>query len=113
MTAGPDGAPSQDPRELLRQVWLRNRPVTLQRLTVVRAALDELAAGRLEEAAREEARGEAHKLLGVLGTYGFAQGSVLADEAEELLDEAGGDPSTAADLSARLEAYAEELQRDG
>ncbi|MDQ4068499.1 MAG: Hpt domain-containing protein [Actinomycetota bacterium] len=67
--------------------------------------MDELAAGRLEEQAREEAAAEAHRLRGILGTYSFAEGTALAGEAEDLLA-AGTDAVGAAHLSPRLVAYA-------
>jgi HPt (histidine-containing phosphotransfer) domain-containing protein len=98
-------------RRLVRDLWLKNRPVTLERLAVVRAAVDQLGAGRLEPDAREEARQEAHKLRGILGTYGFAEASVVAGEAEDLLEQAT-DPGGAAALSDRLAGCAQALADD-
>lgn len=95
-------------RELLRQVWLRNRPTTMERLAVVGSALEALAAGDLDAARRAAALGEAHKLRGILGTYGFAEGSELAGEAEDLLDAAGAGAG-ARELSVRLAEYARSL----
>ena len=92
-------------QELLRQIWLRNRSTTLERLSVVEAALTALSAGDLAPDRRDAALGEAHKLRGILGTYGFDEGSVLAGEAEKALQ--GGAP--APDLSERLGAYARSL----
>ena len=86
---------------MVRQLWLKNRPVTLERLAVVRAAVDQLAAGTLEPATRDEAVVEAHKLRGILGTYGFADASVAAGEAEDLLA-LPTDPGTAGAVSIRL-----------
>jgi HPt (histidine-containing phosphotransfer) domain-containing protein len=95
-------------RELLRQIWIRNRPTTLERLSVVHSALEALAAGELDADRRQMAAGEAHKLRGILGTYGFADGSELAAEAEELLDgaDAGGG---AGEVSERLAAFTRSL----
>lgn len=96
-----------DPKDVLRQLWLRNRDLTISRLEHVREALDRLARGELSETDREKARGEAHRLRGILGTYGFPEGSVLAGDAEDVL--ADGDhrttPSQAAELGARLGDY--------
>lgn len=93
-------------RELLRELWLRNRSMTMERLDVVWSALEALAAGELDAARRDEALAEAHKLRGILGTYGFAEGSELATEAEDLL---GGAGAGAGELSVRLADYARSL----
>ena len=95
-------------RALLRQVWLRNRSTTMDRLAVVGSALEALAAGDLDAVRRDAALGEAHKLRGILGTYGFAEGSELATEAEDLLDGAGAGDA-AYQLSVRLAGYARSL----
>jgi HPt (histidine-containing phosphotransfer) domain-containing protein len=97
-------------RGMIRELWLRNRPVALERLAVVRAAVDELAGGReLAADTRQVARSEAHKLHGVLGSYGFSEGSAVLGEAEALLQD-GADPDLAADLGARLAACAVTLE---
>jgi HPt (histidine-containing phosphotransfer) domain-containing protein len=97
-------------RELLRQVWLRNRPTTMERIEVVGSALGALANGDLDDARRDAALSEAHKLRGILGTYGFAEGSVLAGEAEDLLGDTGAGDG-ARELSVRLAEYARSLQQ--
>jgi HPt (histidine-containing phosphotransfer) domain-containing protein len=97
--------------QLIREMWLRNRPVALARAAVVQAALHRAVAGDLLPAERVEALSEAHRLRGILGTYGFPEGSVLAAEAEEALAvEAGG--VVADDLPARWAAYARTLATD-
>jgi HPt (histidine-containing phosphotransfer) domain-containing protein len=97
-------------RELLRQIWIRNRPTTLERLEVVGLALEALASGDLDAARRDAALSEAHKLRGILGTYGFADGSELAAEAEELLAGAGaGAGGGAGEVSVRLAAFTRSL----
>lgn len=93
-------------RELLREIWLRNRPLTIDRLAVVQSALDALAAGGLEDDQRSTAVGEAHKLRGILGTYGFAEGSELAGEAEDLLS---GEGAGAGDIATRLRSFSRAL----
>jgi hypothetical protein len=105
VTGADDQSREERSRELLRQIWLKNRSITLERLSVVEAALTALAAGALEPDRREVAVGEAHKLRGILGTYGFGQGSVLAGEAEDAL--IAGEPAPG--LSQRLGTYAREL----
>lgn len=97
-----------DPSEVMRTLWLRNRDVTVGRIDRVATALTQLAGGTLADQDREEARADAHRLRGILGTYGFSEGSVLAGEAEDLLaGEAEG--TDAAALGARIDAYAATL----
>jgi HPt (histidine-containing phosphotransfer) domain-containing protein len=107
VTGGPAGASREEQsRQLMRQVFLRNRPTTMERLAVVGSALTALAADTCDHERRVAAMGEAHKLKGILGTYGFAEGSVLAGEAEDLLEAGAG---AAQDLADRLAAYASSL----
>jgi two-component system, OmpR family, response regulator len=103
----PGGQSREDrTRELLRQVWLRNRATTMERLAVVGSALEALAGGALDAERRDAALSEAHKLRGILGTYGFAEGSELAAQAEEVFQ---GDGGVAGELSVRLARYARSL----
>jgi len=102
-------------RRAIRELWLRNRPIALGRLEILRSAVDQLAAGRLEPDTRAEAKSEAHKLRAILGSYGFPDGSEVVAEAEALLDhdvDPGG-PGGAADLAARLTDCARSLEADG
>ncbi len=95
-------------RQLVRQVWLRHRSTTMERIEVVKRALEALAAGELDADRRSVAMGEAHKLRGILGTYGFAEGSVLAGEAEDIL-EGSADGRAAGKLAERIGGYARSL----
>lgn len=66
--------------EVLRPVWKQRREVILTRIAQLESALREtdgvdVAVGRVE----------AHKLRGLLGTFGFAQGTTLSGAAEGLL----------------------------
>jgi HPt (histidine-containing phosphotransfer) domain-containing protein len=93
----------------VRQLWLQKRSITLERLTTVQRALDQLAAGRTDQGVLDEARMEAHRLRGILGTFGFPEGTDLAAEAEDVFD-ADADPAVAGDLAARLAAYRPTLE---
>lgn len=55
------------------------------RLTVLEQAVIALQQGNLGDELRQKAEQEAHKLAGALGTFGFAEGSQLAKEIEQLL----------------------------
>lgn len=98
-------------RQMIRELWLRYRPVAIERLDVVGLALGQLAEGRLQPADRDEARSAAHKLLGILGTYGFADASVVAGEAEAMLD-LDTDPGGASALVARLAEWSRRFRED-
>jgi diguanylate cyclase (GGDEF)-like protein len=52
---------------------------------VLEQAAQALSAGTLDDALRQRAEREAHKLTGSLGTFGFARGSQLAWELEQAL----------------------------
>ena len=55
------------------------------RLAVLEQAAHTLKEGKLDEQLRSTAEQEAHKLAGSLGSFGFAEGSRLAQEIEQML----------------------------
>jgi len=69
----------------LSELWKVSRPVILDRMAALRAAHAALSANLADAQARREGREVAHKLAGVLGTFGLAQGSVIASSIENLL----------------------------
>jgi diguanylate cyclase (GGDEF)-like protein len=79
-TGGPGGLPAA-----VAAVWLKYRDQVLARVDVLESAALRLLEGRLDRDGRREAEREAHKLAGSVGTFGFAEGSRLAREAETLL----------------------------
>lgn len=86
-------------------VWQRMRPTVLARLASLQGALEE-ACG--DDALRERASDEAHKLAGSLGMFGFPEGTQLARELESALQE-GLDAEAAARFVERLRALRERL----
>lgn len=90
-------------------VWLKYRDQVLARVDVLEAAALGLLEGRLDRDARRAAEREAHKLAGSVGTFGFAEGSRLAREAETLL--AGPTPPGQAE-ALRLADLAVALRRE-
>jgi diguanylate cyclase (GGDEF)-like protein len=70
----------------VRQAWERFRGTILARVDEVEGAAVALLEGKLDPDRRRLAEREAHKLAGSVGTFGFAQGSRLAREAETLLE---------------------------
>ena len=75
------------------------------RIELVESAARSLKAGSLSDDTREAAHQAAHKLAGVLGTFGLHRGTELARQAELLL--AGDVP---ADAGVSLAGWVEELR---
>jgi|SRR5580704_7995365 HPt (histidine-containing phosphotransfer) domain-containing protein len=78
--------PSQQPsmKEALDKLWKQFLPQIEERVAVLESAGAALSAGRLSHDQREAAHTAAHKLAGVLGTFGLTKGTILAQEAEVL-----------------------------
>jgi HPt (histidine-containing phosphotransfer) domain-containing protein len=67
---------------MIALVWQRSQHTVAERAALLRTAADQLLDNRLDEATRKTAEDSAHKLAGVLGTFGLARGTELAREAE-------------------------------
>jgi HPt (histidine-containing phosphotransfer) domain-containing protein len=83
--------------EALDRLWKQFLPQIEERVATLEAAGRDLAGGRLTEHARDEAHAAAHKLAGVLGTFGLTKGTVLAREME-MLCSGDADPAVAGEL---------------
>ena len=68
--------------QVLDQLWVRFLPEIEERVNVLAAAAASLQRGKLDATEREAAHSAAHKLAGVLGTFGLARGTELARELE-------------------------------
>jgi HPt (histidine-containing phosphotransfer) domain-containing protein len=66
----------------LDRLWTQFLPQFQERITILEKAAAALADGTLSAGQREEAHYAAHKLAGVLGTFGLDEGTALAREAE-------------------------------
>jgi HPt (histidine-containing phosphotransfer) domain-containing protein len=82
----------------LDRLWRQYLPQMEERVAAVEAAGRSLSAGALSDDQRDEARSAAHKLAGVLGTFGLNKGTILAREAE-MLCSGDADPDSAARLT--------------
>lgn len=69
--------------------WEQSRPNIVKRVTFLEETVAAALTGALGDEQRREAEGEAHKLAGSLGTFGFPEGSRLAREVELLLQGSG------------------------
>ena len=81
----------------LDRLWLQFLPQIEERVAELGAAGASLAARKLSDEQREAAVSAAHKLAGVLGTFGLTKGTLLAREAE-MLCAGDADPASAAQL---------------
>lgn len=70
--------------DAMDRMWAKFLPDIEQRVAVLESAALAVVQGALTAELREEASSAAHKLAGVLGTFGLDQGTVLAREAESL-----------------------------
>lgn len=68
-------------------IWAEHREAILERVGVLERAVATLTRRTLDEELRAEAQREAHKLAGVLGTFGFEVGSERAREMEQILEQ--------------------------
>lgn len=102
----PIGQPDLD--QALDRLWVRFLPQIKERLAILDFAAAAFAANRLTKPQIEAAIAAAHKLAGVLGSFGLTKGTALARELEIMYSRDGGpDPV----LSARLNSLAEELRK--
>ena len=69
--------------EALNKLWRQYLPQIEDRVATLESAAIAFAAGTLSATDRDAANSAAHKLAGVLGTFGLDEGTVLAREAEE------------------------------
>lgn len=106
---------------LVARLWAQKKDLTLGRIAVVEQASCALASGSLTKELRGHAAGEAHKLAGSLGTFGFAEGSRLARAMEVMLtaeaelnrDDGERLAQLLSQLRSELQAAAPSLANDG
>ena len=70
--------------EAMNRIWARHLPELEERVATLETAAAAAAEDRLNPELCEQAASAAHKLAGVLGTFGLHEGTVLAREAESL-----------------------------
>jgi HPt (histidine-containing phosphotransfer) domain-containing protein len=82
--------------DAMNRLWAQYLPQITERVQTLELAAVALEEGTLTSAEREGATAAAHKLAGVLGTFGLPEGTALAREAEEFYSR-GAQSSTPAD----------------
>lgn len=76
---------NQQTRAAVARIWGRHKEAIIGRLEVLEQVVIALQEGALGDQLRRHAEQEAHKLVGSAATFGFAEGSRLAREAERML----------------------------
>jgi HPt (histidine-containing phosphotransfer) domain-containing protein len=84
MNTAPQPGPLTDEAlsQLMDGLWTRFLPDIRARVSVLEATGLAASEGKLTANEREAARSAAHKLAGVLGTFGLTRGTILARELE-------------------------------
>jgi HPt (histidine-containing phosphotransfer) domain-containing protein len=93
---------------MISALWERSRHTVVERAALLRTAGDLLRDNSLDQATQQRAVDSAHKLAGVLGTFGLPQGTDLAREAEVLF---GQSTPLGRDEIERLQLLLAELTR--
>jgi HPt (histidine-containing phosphotransfer) domain-containing protein len=88
-------------------LWLKFLPEIRARVAVLEAAAQAVGEGNLTGKQREAAQAAAHKLAGVLGTFGLTRGTALARELELTF---ARESSPGRDAGAKLAGIATELR---
>jgi HPt (histidine-containing phosphotransfer) domain-containing protein len=85
--------------QALDGLWAKFLPLIEERVALLGSAAAAFAAGRLPAEEVQAAGAAAHKLAGVLGSFGLARGTALARELETLyLSPSGPEPASGASL---------------
>ena len=79
-----DSSEQPELKAALERMWAKFLPQMLERVEVLAFSAQQFNAGQLSDEQRIEARDNAHKLAGVLGTFGLRRGTMLARELEML-----------------------------
>ena len=82
-----DRAHSTQPAGLaaaLDELWVRFLPEIRQRIAILESAAAATVAGNLSPEQQRDAQAAAHKLIGILGTFGLDEGTSPARETEQL-----------------------------
>lgn len=92
--------------EAMNRLWAKYLPQMQERVATLHKVAAGLADGSLSEEEQHQACEDAHKLAGVLGTFGLQDGTELAREAEAVY---GGIVDDNPDLAERLTYIAQQL----
>jgi HPt (histidine-containing phosphotransfer) domain-containing protein len=91
-------AAQPDLNEALNRLWIQFLPQIVERVVTLEVASKAAADNKLSLEQKIEANSAAHKLAGILGTFGLTKGTILAREAE-ILYSGDIDPASVAQLA--------------
>ncbi len=92
---------------MLEVMWKKSRPAIDERVAALRTAQQRLIGHNLDRTEQKEAESAAHKLAGILGTFGLPDCSALASKIERLLAQ----PSSINEVQRQeLEEWLKELE---
>ena len=102
---------SQAFAQAMNRLWAKHLPQMQERVATLKTAAESVATRTLTVTEQHHAAADAHKLAGVLGTFGLQEGTELAREAEGLYESSlDADPRAAsrlAEIAAKLQALIE------
>jgi DNA-binding response OmpR family regulator len=102
----------QQAKALLAQMWEKLKGHTGSRLAILEQVTIAMRENTLEDELWQKAKAAAHKLAGALGTFGYIEGSRLAREIEQLLEQGVTcDPTKAYHLGELVVALRLELKK--
>ncbi len=78
-----NGSQTETIRAAFADIWARSLPLINQRVAAAEQAAIEMEKPSPDFDRIELGRAEAHKLAGVLGTFGLSRGTTLAEDLEE------------------------------
>jgi HPt (histidine-containing phosphotransfer) domain-containing protein len=93
--------------QALDRMWTKFLPLIEERVGILETAASAFSARHLSVSEQQAANSAAHKLAGVLGTFGLIKGTVLARELEIVYSREGGPDRS---LATHLTAVAAELR---
>lgn len=93
--------------DALDALWIKFLPKLKERVDILESAAAAVSANQLSLSEQQEANITAHKLAGVLGTFGLDEGTVLARELEAIYSREGSPDQS---LGARLNQTASEIR---
>lgn len=101
-------SPENQLQAMLRALWRNNRATIDERMQRLRETPSQITANQMDDTARKEAESAAHKLAGVLGTFGLPEGSRLASNIEALF---AGDTTLDETTQHQLAQWLDELEK--
>lgn len=101
--------PQEKIKQMLAHLWEEHRSEIQARVEIIAEACAAVRSGTLTEKQRLEAHSAAHKLAGVLGTFGRQEGTDLARTIEKHFAPENGDSLNPAELNRAVESLRQAL----